>query len=151
MRRIPTAIPLRITKPATTSATRSHHLLPRSITRHEPQLQQTRPTSSTMSLFYPRSALSHPSSSLGNQPTFSSLFRMLDDFEKYAQQVSSGSLIPTNLGSSLLPSLPSKPPTRDSRAGIPLLVPKAESRPGALERCTSTMQGSRGTASNFRS
>ncbi|KAK3493649.1 HSP20-like chaperone [Neurospora crassa] len=60
-----------------------------------------------MSLFYPRSALSHPSSSLGNQPTFSSLFRMLDDFEKYAQQVSSGSLIPTNLGSSLLPSLPS--------------------------------------------
>ncbi|KAK3352088.1 HSP20-like chaperone [Neurospora tetraspora] len=94
MRRFPTTIPFRITKP-TASATRSHHL-PRSITH-----QQTRPISSTMSLFHPRS-LSHPSSSFGSQPTFSSLFRMLDDFDKYAQQV--GSLVPSNIGSSLLPS-----------------------------------------------
>ncbi|KAK1775165.1 HSP20-like chaperone [Copromyces sp. CBS 386.78] len=91
MRTSPSNILLRITKP-TASATRPHHL-PRSIAR-----QQTRPISSTMSLFHPRS-LSHPSSSLpvGTQPTFSSLFRMLDDFEKYAQQG-------TNIGSSLLPS-----------------------------------------------
>ncbi|KAJ4367799.1 hypothetical protein N0V85_009120 [Neurospora sp. IMI 360204] len=55
-----------------------------------------------MSLFHPRSTLSHPSSSFGSQPGFSSLFRMLDDFDKYAQQV--GSLVPSNIGTSLLPS-----------------------------------------------
>ncbi|KAK3948513.1 HSP20-like chaperone [Pseudoneurospora amorphoporcata] len=86
-----TSVLFRITKP-TASATRPHHL-PRSIAH-----PQTRPISTTMSLFHPRS-LSHPSSSLpvGTQPTFSSLFRMLDDFDKYAQQAG-------NIGSSLIPS-----------------------------------------------
>lgn len=75
-----------------------------------------------MSLFYPRS-LSHPSS-LGSQPTFSSLFRMLDDFDKYAQQVSG------NIGSSLIPS--------SSSGGIETFNPKFDV---TEEENTYTLQG----------
>ncbi|KAK3388358.1 HSP20-like chaperone [Sordaria brevicollis] len=119
MRTSPTTIPFRITKPS--SLTR--HRLPHS---HRPTItqQQIRPISSTMSLFYPRS-LSHPSSSsLGSQPTFSSLFRMLDDFDKYAQQVGG------NIGSSMIPS--------SSSSGMETFNPKFDV---TEEDSTYTLQG----------
>ncbi|KAK4224698.1 putative heat shock protein [Podospora fimiseda] len=44
-----------------------------------------------MSLWYPRFGLPHHSESSTSSPTFSSLFRMLDDFDKYARDIGSPS------------------------------------------------------------